>query len=108
MIVTSSAFPSNMPGNGPSGHPSDAGMTLVTETLFPTTSTKLLAGGGVRGGQIYGASGSIGAYALDLPVTPDDYMATIPHAFGYAPESAVYDQLNRPQRISLGTPVTAL
>ena len=62
-------------------------MTLVTETLFPTTSTKLLAGGGIRGGQIYGASDSIGAYVKDLPVTPDDYMATILHAFGYAPES---------------------
>ena len=70
--------------------------------------TQLLAGGGVRGGQIYGTSDGIGAYVKDLPVTPDDYMATILHAFGYAPESAVYDQLNRPQRISLGTPVTAL
>lgn len=70
--------------------------------------TQLLAGGGIRGGQVYGASDRIGAYVKDMPVTPDDFMATIHHAFGFAPESAVYDQLNRPNRISLGTPVTAL
>ena len=70
--------------------------------------TQLLAGGGIRGGQVYGASDRIGAYVKDLPVTPDDFMATIHHAFGFAPESAVYDQLNRPYPISLGTPVTAL
>lgn len=70
--------------------------------------TQLLAGGGIRGGRVYGASDRIGAYVKDLPVTPDDYMATILHAFGFAPETEVYDQLNRPHRISLGTPVTAL
>lgn len=70
--------------------------------------TQLLAGGGIRGGQYYGASDSIGAFVKDLPVTPDDYMATIHHAFGFAPESIVHDQLNRPHSISQGTPVTAL
>lgn len=70
--------------------------------------TQLLAGGGIRGGQVYGASDRIGAYVKDLPVSPDDYMATILQAFGYAPETAITDHLNRPQRITTGTPVTAL
>ena len=70
--------------------------------------TQLLAGGGIRGGRVYGASDRIGAYVKDLPVTPDDYMATILHAFGLAPESEVIDQLNRPHRITNGTPVTSL
>ena len=70
--------------------------------------TQLLAGGGIRGGRVYGASDRVGAYVKDMPVTPDDFMATILQAFGHASESEVYDQLNRPQRISLGTPVTAL
>jgi hypothetical protein len=70
--------------------------------------TQLLAGGGVRGGQVYGASDSIGAYVKDLPVTPDDFTATIHYAFGLAPETAIRDPLDRPVAISRGTPVTAL
>ncbi|MGE0606997.1 MAG: DUF1501 domain-containing protein [Pirellulales bacterium] len=70
--------------------------------------SQILAGGGVRGGQIYGASDGVGAYVKDAPVTPDDFMATIFHAFGHSSETMVEDQLNRPIRISQGTPLTAL
>ncbi|HEY2253590.1 MAG TPA: DUF1501 domain-containing protein [Planctomycetaceae bacterium] len=70
--------------------------------------TQLLAGGGVRGGQVYGASDSQGAYVKDLPVTPDDFAATILHAFGLSPETAVDDPNGRPVRISSGMPVTSL
>ena len=70
--------------------------------------TQLLAGGGVRGGQIYGSSDKIGAYVKDSPVSPDDYIATILHAFGHESESVIFDQLNRPQLISRGTPITAV
>jgi hypothetical protein len=44
----------------------------------------------------------------DLPVTPDDFAATILHAFGLSPETAVDDPNGRPVRISSGVPVTAL
>jgi hypothetical protein len=70
--------------------------------------TQLLAGGGVRGGQVYGASDAHGAYVKDLPVTPDDFAATILHAFGLSPDDAVIDPLNRPVRITTGRPVTTL
>ena len=70
--------------------------------------SQLLAGGGIRGGQIYGASDNIGAYVKDSPVTPEDFFSTIFHAFGLSSETLVYDQLNRPHRISQGTPITAL
>lgn len=70
--------------------------------------TQLLAGGGVRGGQVYGASDRQGAYVKDLPVSPDDYAATILHAFGLSAETMVEDQLGRPVRISSGSPITAL
>lgn len=70
--------------------------------------TQLLAGGGVRGGQVYGASDSQGAYVKDFPVTPDDFAATILHAFGLSPEAAVAAPNGRPVRISTGIPVTAL
>ena len=70
--------------------------------------TQLLAGGGIRGGQVYGASDGVGAYVKDSPVTPDDFTATIHHAFGLSAETLIYDQLGRPLRISQGTPVTPL
>ena len=70
--------------------------------------TQLLAGGGVRGGQVYGASDRQGAWVKDNPVTPDDFAATILHAFGLAPETAVLHPTGRPVRITTGQPVTAL
>lgn len=70
--------------------------------------TQLLAGGGIKGGQVHGASDAIGAFVKDSPVTPDDFTATIYHAFGHSAETLIHDQLDRPVRICQGQPVTAL
>src|SRR5205814_203378 len=42
----------------------------------------LLAGGGIRGGQVFGASDRIGAYPATPPVDPVDVHATIYHCMG--------------------------
>lgn len=68
----------------------------------------VLAGGGIRGGQVYGASDAQAGYVKDLPVTVDDYTATLYHAFGFDPETPLYDSLSRPHRLSAGRPLTAL
>jgi hypothetical protein len=68
----------------------------------------VLAGGGVRGGQLYGASDKHAAYVKQSPVSPDDLTATIYHAFGFPPETPVHDPTNRPVPISQGTPIRAL
>ena len=47
-------------------------------------------------------------YVKDLPVSPDDFSATVLHAFGLPPDTMVEDQLGRPQRASEGRPLTAL
>jgi hypothetical protein len=73
----------------------------------PCYST-VLAGGGVRGGQVHGASDAHAAYVKDSPVRPEDLGATILHAFGLEPESPIYDVANRPVRASKGQPVTSL
>jgi len=70
--------------------------------------TNLLAGGGVRGGAVYGASDAQGAYVKDNPVTPEDYAATLLHAFGVGVETAIPDPLGRPVRVSAGVPVTGI
>jgi len=47
----------------------------------------MLAGGGIRGGMVYGASDRDGAYVKDKPVAPEDFGATLFHALGVPPET---------------------
>src|SRR5438045_6448689 len=68
----------------------------------------LLAGGGVRGGQVYGSSDKIAAYVKDNPVPPEDLLATIYSALGIAPEAEIHDRDRRPYRVVDGKPVEAL
>jgi hypothetical protein len=68
----------------------------------------LLAGGGICGGAVYGASDRIAAQVKDNPVSPEDLLATIYHAFGLHPEQEVRDRTNRPWHLVEGKPVTAL
>jgi hypothetical protein len=49
---------------------------------WPDCYSALLAGGGIRGGAVYGESDRIGAYVKDRPVRPQDLGATIYHAMG--------------------------
>jgi hypothetical protein len=68
----------------------------------------LLAGGGVRGGQVYGASDRIGAYPATDPVDPADVHATVYHCLGLDPERPMYDALRRPFPLSTGRLLTPL
>ena len=68
----------------------------------------VLAGGGVRGGQVYGASDKHAAYVKESPVRPENIGATMLHAFGFAPEAEVFDPIGRPVRSSKGQPITSL
>lgn len=70
--------------------------------------TQLLAGGGVQGGAIWGASDAQGAFVKDAPVTPDDFAATVLHAFGVEREHAIPDGFGRPVRVTTGTPVAEI
>jgi hypothetical protein len=67
----------------------------------------MLAGGGIKGGAVYGASDKIGAYVKDSPVRPQDFSATIFHALGVPYESKVTkDGVSRP--LSTGEPLLKL
>jgi hypothetical protein len=69
---------------------------------WPHAFTALLAGGGVRGANVVGASDAICAHPTDLPVSPADVVASIYHAFGLAPQTLMHDPLGRPLAISEG------
>jgi hypothetical protein len=49
---------------------------------WPTCFSAIIAGGGIRGGMVYGESDKTGAYVKDKPVRPQDLGATIYHALG--------------------------
>ena len=61
-----------------------------------------LAGGGIQGGIVYGASDEIGAFPKSGRVTPEDLTATILHCLGFAPETEFHDLQGRPHAISHG------
>jgi hypothetical protein len=55
----------------------------------------LLAGGGLRGGQVYGSSDKVAAYPADRPVAPEDVARTVYHALGID-DLQVADREGRP------------
>jgi hypothetical protein len=61
-----------------------------------------LAGGGVRGGQVLGASDKMGGQPKDGRVQPQDLTATILYGLGYAADTEIHDSLGRPLPISRG------
>jgi hypothetical protein len=68
----------------------------------------LLAGGGIRGGTVYGKSDRIGAYPVADAVDPVDIHATMYHCLGLDPEQTMYDSLHRPFPLSTGRVIQAL
>ncbi|MCI0379912.1 MAG: DUF1501 domain-containing protein [Gemmataceae bacterium] len=68
----------------------------------------LVAGGGIRGGLVHGASDRIGAYPTANPVSPQDLTATLYHLLGVDPHTTVYDLTNRPFPLVEGTPIQAI
>lgn len=76
----------------------------ISRDHWPDCYTVLLAGGGVKGGYVYGASDSQAMYPDEHPVKPEDLAATIYHLLGINPDADIFDRDNRPLIIS-GRPV---
>ena len=76
---------------------------------WPDAFTVLMAGGGVRGGAVYGATNKTGGYVTDKPVTPADLTATILYHLGIDSNLEYYDEFQRiSERICAGTPIRDL
>jgi hypothetical protein len=65
----------------------------------------VLAGAGIRPGQVFGASDRQGAYPARDRVTPPDLTATILHLLGIGHESTFPDRTGRPLRATQGEPL---
>jgi len=75
---------------------------------WPFCYSGLLAGGGIRGGSIYGASDPHGMHPALNAVTPLDFAATIYQALGIDPHRTTPDRIGRPVRVSGGEAIADL
>ncbi len=69
---------------------------------YPNVYSVFLAGGGIRGGQVYGSSDRLGAEPRDLPTGPADVHATIFQALGIPLDSHLHDSTRRPHPLTDG------
>jgi uncharacterized protein (DUF1501 family) len=83
------------------------GGSAIGRDHWPHAYSAMLAGGGVRGGAIYGASDKTAAYVKDRPVSPEDFAATVLHTMDIPPETRLSpDGFTVPA--SMGRPVVEL
>jgi len=74
---------------------------------WPSCFSAILAGGGIRGGAVYGESDRHGAFVKDRPVSPQDLGATIFHSLGVPLDLRLgRDGFTRP--LSTGEPLLSL
>jgi hypothetical protein len=69
---------------------------------YPSVYSVALAGGGIRGGQVYGSSDSNGAFPRTQPCGPADVHATIYRSLGISPRAEIRDML---PTVSLTDPI---
>lgn len=66
---------------------------------WPNVFSVMLAGGGVRGGQVIGSSDRLGEFPADRPVTPSDLAATIYQLLGIEADYELSTRDGRPVRV---------
>ena len=93
LLVTSEMGRKPKIGNPRSGGVNGAGRDHWTHCL-----SDVLAGGGIRGGQTYGASDRYGEYPANKPATPANITKTVYHAMGIHNLEAV-DNQGRPYNL---------
>ena len=69
---------------------------------WPDVYSVVVAGGGLRTGEIYGSSDRLAAYPQYDPIGPWDIAATMFHCLGIVGTRHIHDRLGRPFRISPG------
>ena len=69
----------------------------------------LVAGGGLKPGQVVGRSDSIGGYPIERPLHAQDLFATMYHALGIDTQTTFHDHQDRPIPVlNHGTPIAEL
>jgi len=76
---------------------------------WPYAMSALLSGGGIRGGQVIGATSADGGSVKDRPLGPGDLLSTMYRVMGIDSAQMLPDAQNRPVRlVDEGTPIREL
>jgi len=76
---------------------------------YPRAFNVLLAGGGIRGGQVYGSTDKLGRGVAENPVTVQDLFSTFCHALKINPQKENMSGVGRPIKIvDGGSPIKPL
>jgi len=75
---------------------------------WPYCYTSVIAGAGIKRGNVHGKSDATGSAPTEDPVHPGELLATIYHAFGIDPETMVMNHLNQPRELVKAKPVLDL
>ncbi|MEX2285856.1 MAG: DUF1501 domain-containing protein [Planctomycetaceae bacterium] len=75
---------------------------------WPQAQSILLAGAGISGGSVYGATDRHAAFPESSPVTPPDLAQTVLHLLGVPADLELHDPQGRPVRACSGAVVPAL
>ncbi len=85
-----------------------SGARLPGRDHWGASQTVFLAGGGVRGGTIIGATDRIGAFPVEAVQRPENLAATIYQALGLPREIEWRDPLDRPHSVYDAEPIAGL
>jgi hypothetical protein len=66
---------------------------------WPRVFSIVMAGGGIKRGQVYGASDALAAEPADSPLSVEDYVSTIYHLLGIDSTRSLMSPGDRPQQI---------
>ncbi len=72
---------------------------------WPYCYTGIVAGAGVKRGNVHGKSDKTASAPLEDAVHPQELLASIYHSFGIDPETIVYNHLNQPRELVKGEAV---
>ena len=76
---------------------------------WATAGVACMGGGGVKTGEVVGATNALGEFVIDSPVTPQDLAATIYHAMGISLHTWYRTQDGRPiELVPTGKPIRQL
>ena len=75
---------------------------------WPYCYTALIAGGGIKRGEVYGKSDDTASAPKEDPVHPTDLLATAYYALGIDPAMEILNDLNQPRPLVKGEPLVTL
>lgn len=85
-----------------------AGASRDGRDHWPHVFTTVLAGGGIKGGVVHGASDRLAAYPAQQPTSPADLAATVYHCLGIDPHLQLHGPLGQPLTLCEGSPIEAI